>query len=198
MTTFSRAIRFTLNGKTEDALIGASETVLDVLQRCFNLYGARESCGQGLCGCCTVLVDGLSDRKSTRLINVADVGTALNPSIAARQLSGAALMQLSFTLSESMQFEHGQVVNASLADYKIPGMLDVPGEVTNRLVEVPHGEGPFGAKGVGESGTFAVSPAVANAVFDAVGVRIRDLPLTPEVVFRALCDAQGAPLGSNQ
>ena len=133
-----------------------------------------------------------------RLVNVADVGTALNPAIVARQLSGAALMQLSFTLSESMQFEHGQVVNASLADYKIPGMLDVPARVTNHLVEVPHSEGPFGAKGVGESGTFAVSPAVANAIFDAVEVRLRELPLTPEVVFRALRAARGAPLGSDQ
>ena len=133
-----------------------------------------------------------------RLVNVADVGTALNPAIAARQLSGAALMQLSFTLSENMQFEHGQVVNASLADYKIPGMLDVPDQVINGLVEVPHSEGPFGAKGVGESGTFGVSPAVANAVFDAVGVRIRELPLTAEVVFRALRDRAGAPLGSDQ
>src|SRR5213076_741779 len=60
MTTFTRPIRFTLNGKTVDALIGPSETELDVLQRCFNLYGARESCGQGLCGCCTVLVNGLA------------------------------------------------------------------------------------------------------------------------------------------
>jgi CO/xanthine dehydrogenase Mo-binding subunit len=133
-----------------------------------------------------------------RLVNVADVGTALNPSIAARQLSGAALMQLSFTLSENMHFEHGQVVNASLADYKIPGMLDVPDEVTNQLVEVPHTDGPFGAKGVGETGTFAVSPALANAVFDAVGVRIQELPLTAEVVYRALRAAQGAPLGNNQ
>ena len=60
MTTSTRPIRFTLNGETVDALIGPSETVLDVLQRCFDLYGARESCGQGLCGCCTVIVDGLA------------------------------------------------------------------------------------------------------------------------------------------
>jgi carbon-monoxide dehydrogenase small subunit len=58
MTSYSRSIQFTLNGKPADAQIGPSETVLDVLQRCFHLYGARESCGQGLCGCCTVLVDG--------------------------------------------------------------------------------------------------------------------------------------------
>jgi carbon-monoxide dehydrogenase small subunit len=60
MTTYTRPIRFTLNGEAVDALIGSSETVLDVLQHCFNLYGARESCGQGLCGCCTVIVDGLA------------------------------------------------------------------------------------------------------------------------------------------
>lgn len=60
MTSYTRSIRFTLNGKPVDAQIGPSETVLDVLQRCFNLYGARESCGQGLCGCCTVLVDGMA------------------------------------------------------------------------------------------------------------------------------------------
>jgi aerobic-type carbon monoxide dehydrogenase small subunit (CoxS/CutS family) len=57
---YSRPIHFTLNGDTVDALVGPSETVLDVLQRGFNLYGARESCGQGLCGCCTVIVDGLA------------------------------------------------------------------------------------------------------------------------------------------
>jgi aerobic carbon-monoxide dehydrogenase small subunit len=60
MTTYTRPIRFTLNGQIVDALVAPSETVLDVLQRSFNLYGARESCGQGLCGCCTVLVDGLA------------------------------------------------------------------------------------------------------------------------------------------
>ena len=107
-------------------------------------------------------------------------------------------MQLGFTLSEGMQFENGQLVNGSLADYKIQGMLDVPGRLENHLVEVPHREGPFGAKGVGESGTFGVSPAIANAVFDAVGVRLYELPLTPEQVFRALRAAQGAPLDGDR
>jgi len=72
MTTFTRPIRFTLNGKPVDALIGPSETVLDVLQRCFNLYGARESCGQGLCGCCTVLVNGLAVSGCLYLASFAD------------------------------------------------------------------------------------------------------------------------------
>jgi len=95
-------------------------------------------------------------------------------------------MQLGFTLFEEMQFDGGQVTNASLADYKIPGMLDVPTTVVNEAVEAQEGGGPFGAKGVGESGTFSVSPAVANALDDAVGVRLTSLPLTAEAVYRAL------------
>ncbi len=72
MTTYTHPIRFTLNDKPADALIGRSETILDVLQRCFNLYGARESCGQGLCGCCTVLVDGLAVSGCLFLASFAD------------------------------------------------------------------------------------------------------------------------------
>ena len=127
----------------------------------------------------------------TRLVNVADVGTALNPSVVARQLSGAAIMQLGLTMSEEMFYIDGQVINASLADYKIPGFFDVPPDISNHVIEMPHREGPFGAKGVGESGTFAVSPAIANAIEDAVGVRVYDSPLTPENVFSALRAAGG-------
>jgi CO/xanthine dehydrogenase Mo-binding subunit len=64
----------------------------------------------------------------------------------------------------------------------------------NEAVEAEQGSGPFGGKGVGESGTFAVSPAIANAIEDAVGVRLTALPLSAEAVYRALREAQGAPL----
>jgi CO/xanthine dehydrogenase Mo-binding subunit len=139
-----------------------------------------------------VEVDTETGRVSvTRLVNVADVGTALNPSVVARQLSGAAIMQLGFTMSEEMFYIDGQLINASLADYKIPGFFDVPPDISNHVIEMPHREGPFGAKGVGESGTFAVSPAIANAIEDAVGVRVYDSPLTPENVFSALRAAGG-------
>lgn len=130
----------------------------------------------------------------TKLVNSADVGRALNPAIVKGQLIGAAVMQLGFSLFEEMLFDGGQVVNASLADYKIPGILDMPDEITADLVEVPHERAPFGAKGVGESGTFGVSPAIANALFDAVGVRIMELPLTPEKVLRAIRKAENRPL----
>jgi CO/xanthine dehydrogenase Mo-binding subunit len=92
-----------------------------------------------------------------------------------------------------MLLDGGQVTNASLADYKIPGMLDVP-PMDNALVDASQDNGPFGAKGLGESGTFGVSPAIANAIDDAIGVRITTLPMTAEVVLRAIREKEGRPL----
>jgi len=93
-----------------------------------------------------------------------------------------------------MDFDAGQCTNASFADYKIPSLLDLPPEIANELVDIEQHNGPFGAKGVGESGTFGVSPAIANAIEDAVGVRITALPIKPETVFRAIRAARGEPL----
>jgi CO/xanthine dehydrogenase Mo-binding subunit len=131
----------------------------------------------------------------TKLVNAGDVGCAINPEIVKRQLNGAGLMQFGFTLFEQMLLDDGQVLNASLADCKIPGFLDLPDEVSAEFIEVPHERGPFGAKGMGETGTFAVSPAIANALDDAVGVRILEMPLTPEKVLRAIREKQERPLG---
>jgi len=141
----------------------------------------------GACGV-DVEVDTETGRvRVLRLINVADVGTPINPRIVETQLSGASIMQLGFTLFEKMQFDaEGQLRNASLAEYKIPGLLDVPAEIINEAVVAEQRSGPFGAKGVGETATFAVSPAIANALHDAVGVRLTSLPLSAEAVFEAL------------
>src|SRR5438874_9342764 len=125
--------------------------------------------------------------KVTRLVNVADVGTPINPRIVETQLSGGAIMQLGFTLFEKMLFDQdGQLRNASLAEYKIPGLLDLPGEIVNEAVVAEQRTGPFGAKGVGETATFGVSPAVANAIHDAIGVRLTELPMNPEAVHQAM------------
>lgn len=127
----------------------------------------------------------------TRLVNVADVGTPVNPRIVETQLSGASIMQLGFTLHEKMQFDaDGQLRNASLAEYKIPGFLDVPQAIVNEAVVAEQKTGPFGAKGVGETGTFSVSPAIANAIEDAVGARLTSLPMTPEAVFMKLQESK--------
>jgi CO/xanthine dehydrogenase Mo-binding subunit len=129
-----------------------------------------------------------------RLVNVVDAGNPINPKIVETQISGAATMQLGFTLFEKMHIDGGQVTNASLADYKIPGIHDVPALMENEAVEAYQTNGPFGAKGVGELATFGVSPAIANAIDDAVGVRLTELPLTAEAVFRALRAKDGKPL----
>jgi CO/xanthine dehydrogenase Mo-binding subunit len=126
----------------------------------------------------------------TELVNAADCGIPLNPDIASTQLSGAAVMALGGTMFEVLRRERGQLLNTSLADYKIPALHDIP-TMHNELVNNQQRNGPFGAKGIGESGSFSVAPAIANAVHDAVGVRLTQLPLTAEAVLRALRAAHG-------
>jgi CO/xanthine dehydrogenase Mo-binding subunit len=125
-----------------------------------------------------------------RLINVVDCGNPINPEVVQTQISGGSIMQLGFSLTEKMNLDSGQVTNASFADYKIPGFNDIPFVIENEAVQAYQIDGPFGAKGVGESATFGVSPAIANAIEDAVGVRINELPMTPELIFMAMRKAQ--------
>jgi CO/xanthine dehydrogenase Mo-binding subunit len=132
--------------------------------------------------------------KIAKLVNVVDCGKAINPKAVTTQISGAALMHVGFTMFEKMHIDGGQVTNASLADYKIPGFHDVPEVMENIYVEHDQSNGPFGAKGVGEVATFCTSPAVANAIDDAVGVRLMEMPLNPESVYRALRTKLGKPL----
>ncbi|MBN9888318.1 xanthine dehydrogenase family protein molybdopterin-binding subunit [Salipiger abyssi] len=128
-----------------------------------------------------------------RMINVADTGTQINPKIVDHQISGASIMQLGQTMQEKVHFDFGQVTNASFADYKIPSMLDIP-QIETSVLDGAEADGPFGAKGVGETGSFCVSSAIANAVFDAVGVRVSEMPITGETVYRAMRAAAGEPL----
>jgi CO/xanthine dehydrogenase Mo-binding subunit len=79
----------------------------------------------------------------------------------------------------------GRVINDSMIDYAMATSRDIP-PIQALMVEVPHPEGPYGAKGIGEGPTTGIAAAIANAVYDAVGVRITDLPITPEKILRAL------------
>jgi len=126
--------------------------------------------------------------KVLQLFSVGDTGTAINPRHCEQQLQCAALMHLGLTLFEEMIFDEGQLINGSLLDYQIVSFKDMPQRVRSIVVEVPHDDGPFGAKGAGETGALTVAPAIANAIHDAVGVRIRELPITPERVLRALAE----------
>ncbi|RMF86463.1 MAG: hypothetical protein D6736_15070 [Nitrospinota bacterium] len=120
-----------------------------------------------------------------RYVNVQDVGYALNPLSIVGNIEGGIAHGLGSALSEGLIVEQGRVLNASLLDYKIPSALDVP-RIETTLVESRTGGGPYGAMGVGESPIVPPAAAIANAIYDAVGVRIRELPITAEKVFQAL------------
>ncbi|MBI3079187.1 MAG: molybdopterin-dependent oxidoreductase [Deltaproteobacteria bacterium] len=120
-----------------------------------------------------------------QVIGAHDVGKAINPLTVEGQIEGAALMGIGAALYEEMVFDGGSLVNPNFMDYLIPSALEAP-DTEPILVETPHGEGPFGAKGIGEGPIIAIAPAIGNAVYDATGVRIRELPLTPERVLNAL------------
>jgi len=120
-----------------------------------------------------------------RFITAHDVGQIVNPIGHQGQIEGALMQGLGYALMEELQVEDGRVTNLSFGEYKLPTMRDAP-PLTTVLVESPHGVGPYQIKGIGESPLTPVAPAIANAVADAVGVRIRDLPITAEKVYRAL------------
>ena len=114
-----------------------------------------------------------------------DVGKALNPMLLEGQIYGGGLQGIGYALGERMIFEKGVLKNGNFLDYKMPTAKDVP-PVQAVIVETDEQAGPFGAKGIGEPGLVPTAPAIANAIYDAVGVRIKDLPITPEKILRAL------------
>jgi CO/xanthine dehydrogenase Mo-binding subunit len=121
-----------------------------------------------------------------KYISAADAGKALHPIQCEGQDEGAAMMGIGHTFYESIIYDGGQIVNASLVDYKVPTFDDVPNEFETILIEDQNGPGPYGAKGMGEGGIIPVAPAIANALAWSTGARIKELPLTPEKVWRAL------------
>jgi CO/xanthine dehydrogenase Mo-binding subunit len=123
--------------------------------------------------------------KVLKVVAAHDVGRAINPVTCEQQIEGSVMMGISNTLFEEFKMEKGRILNSSLADYKLATLLDMP-EMVPIIVESAHQEAPFGAKGVGEPAAAATAPAIASAIFDAVGVRIKDLPITAEKVWAAL------------
>jgi CO/xanthine dehydrogenase Mo-binding subunit len=120
-----------------------------------------------------------------KLVSAHDVGRAINPAAAEGQVHGGIHMGLGYALTERLVVREGQVLTASFMDYALVRADEMP-ELVVRLVDSVDPEGPFGAKGLGESGVIPVSAAVANAVADAIGVRLTELPLSPERVFAAV------------
>jgi len=124
-------------------------------------------------------------------IIVGDTGRSLHPGQVSGQDEGAAIMGLGHTLMEHMIYdEHGVIRNLGAIDYRIPTSMDLPRHMESAAIENEDGPGPYGSKGVSEGGLLSVQSAVGSAVAQATGVVIRDLPLTPEHVWRSLRDAR--------
>nr|WP_312017883.1 xanthine dehydrogenase family protein molybdopterin-binding subunit [Bradyrhizobium japonicum] len=121
-----------------------------------------------------------------RLVGSFDCGRILNPKTAASQLRGGMIMGLGMALMEETLLDKrsGRIISASIADYHIPAHLDVP-EIDVLWTDIPDPRTPMGARGIGEIGTTGMAAAIANAVFNATGKRIRDLPLTPDKLLLA-------------
>jgi CO/xanthine dehydrogenase Mo-binding subunit len=193
-----------------DGKIRLPETVLDYADVMFKRFGMRGGTlvGEGqvktsvkdeygekstsafwfyAAGAAEVEVDAETGKiKLLKYATAVDVGKAINPLGCRQQLSGAAITGIGQAMFEEIAYDNGQLINPNLVDYVLPSLGDMPEIIDPIAVEIPDKNGPFGAKGIGESALIPVAPAIANAIYDAVGVRIKDLPIKAEKIYLAL------------
>ena len=199
--------KLTLSGGRIHGAKGQSVSFADVMQNVF-LSKAGEMIGHGAYqdvktkeaalgspttfweigwGAAEVEVDPDSGQiKLLKYVSLADVGKAIHPILCEGQDEGGVMNAIGHSLLEEMIYKDGQLLNPNLVDYRVPTFTDLPREFESILVESHNGPGPFGSKGTGEGGLLPVAPAIGNALYQATGLRLYDLPLTPEKVWRAL------------
>ncbi len=124
--------------------------------------------------------------KLLKYVSLADVGRAIHPVLCEGQDEGGVMTAIGHSLMEEMIYQDGQLLNANVIDYRVPSFRDLPKEFATILVESHNGPGPYGSKGTGEGGLLPVAAAIGNALCRATGLRLHDLPLTPEKVWRGL------------
>ncbi|MEW6367335.1 MAG: xanthine dehydrogenase family protein molybdopterin-binding subunit [Acidobacteriota bacterium] len=134
------------------------------------------------------------DVRILRIVAVHDVGRVLHPQALRGQIYGALAQGIGYGLYEEVRTERGRILNPSFTDYKLPTAGDMSFPIDVAFVETNDPAGPFGAKGVGEPGLVPTAPAIANAICDAIGIRIRDLPITPEKIVAALREKERGAL----
>ena len=149
--------------------------------------GGRAAFWELMCAACEVEVDPETGETTIhKLVLVSDVGKALNPHQVEAQDEGAAVMGLGHTLMEQLVLgADGRILNLGSLDYRIPSIKDVPLALESHLIENARRTWAYGAKGAGEGGTLAVAAAIGAAINQAAGITLRDLPLTPENIWRA-------------
>jgi CO/xanthine dehydrogenase Mo-binding subunit len=129
------------------------------------------------------------------VVSAHDVGTIINPLGHQGQIDGGLIQGIGFGLIEEMRLDAGRVSTLSLGDYKLPNIKDVP-PLRTMLVQEAFGPVPFQGKAIGESSITPTAAAIANAVYDAVGVRLCELPISAEKLYNAIQTRQNAPLVS--
>jgi carbon-monoxide dehydrogenase large subunit len=124
-----------------------------------------------------------------RGVSAFDVGKAINPTMVKAQMEGGFVQGMSSAIFERIQLKDGVMQNPSFVDYRIATSTDIPQEISAIIVEVPQDDGPWGARGIGEHSMVPTIPAIANAIYDAVGIRMDGPPFTAEKVYLAMLNA---------
>jgi CO/xanthine dehydrogenase Mo-binding subunit len=179
-------------GRMGGELVGNGESRKDAVPE--HPLGGTAAFFEFNCTACDVEVDPETGETTVlRHVTVGDVGLALNPAQVKGQDEGAAVMGLGHALMEHIITDgEGRVRNLGAIDYRIPTSKDLPVEFISKTVENADGPGPYGVKGISEGSLLCTAPAVASAVRDATGAVIRDLPLSPERVWRAMKEQEQA------
>lgn len=133
--------------------------------------------------------------KIIKMWDAHDIGKAINPQSCEGQIEGSIVMGIGYTLYEDLKFKNGRAANSNFANYRLPKSINTT-PIHTILVETNDPEGPFGAKGMGEASLLPTSAAIANAIHDAVGVRMKELPITPDKVLKALREKQEQKQGA--
>ncbi len=140
-------------------------------------------------GCQAVELEVDTETGQIEILRVAaafDVGKAINPDQVRAQMEGGVVQGASSALFEALLYKDGQPLNPSFVDYRIATSVDMPGQIIPIIVEVPQDDGPWGARGIGEHAMVPTMPAIANAIYNAVGIRLPSPPLSAEKIFLAM------------
>lgn len=141
---------------------------------------------------CAVEVEVDTETGRVEVIKAAhaqDVGKALNPLLIEGQMDGGFAMGMGYAIFEDIGLNNGKIKNNRFTNYILPTSMDVP-DINNIIIEDPEPTAPFGAKGIGEPTMVAVAPAILNAIYNAVGVRVTEIPITPERLLKAIKDKE--------